>query len=76
MDDREERRKRRQRWPIARVSLAELDEGAPAGGTPEERLAIMWRLALDAWTWMPGGIPTYTRAETPGRVLRGKPSSR
>lgn len=59
-----------------RTSLAELDEGSLIGGTPEERLAIMGRLALDAWTWMPGGIPTYSRAETPGRVLRGKASSR
>lgn len=30
----------------------------------------MWRLARDAWAWVPGGIPSYTRSETPGRIIR------
>jgi hypothetical protein len=72
MDDRETRRKQRQGWPIARTSLAKMDVAVQPDTTAEDRLSIMWRLALDAWTWVPGGVPTYTRAQTPGRVLRAK----
>lgn len=49
-------------------SLATPPPASPS--TPEERLAIMWRLARDAWAWVPGGIPSYTRSETPGRIIR------
>jgi hypothetical protein len=37
--------------------------------TPEERLAVMWQLTLDAWASAGRPIPTYSRAETPIRVI-------
>ncbi|MBX3252161.1 MAG: hypothetical protein KF901_33615 [Myxococcales bacterium] len=38
--------------------------------TASERLGMMWRLALDAWASAGEPIPDYTRAETPGRMIR------
>lgn len=71
MDDRAERKRRRQSWPVVVTHLAASDsEDLSSTTTAEERLAMMWRLAQDAWALVPGGIPTYTRAETPVRVIR------
>ena len=38
--------------------------------TASERLDMVWRLTLDAWASAGRPIPDYTRAETPGRVVR------
>jgi hypothetical protein len=38
--------------------------------TASERLGVMWRLTLDAWAASGKLIPDYTRAETPGRMVR------
>ncbi len=55
-------------WPIHRSTLAEQgrDEDLTATTTPEERVAMMWRLAQDAF----GDVPSYARAQAPGRVIR------
>ncbi len=31
---------------------------------------MMWRLALDAWAVSGRPLPTYSRSEMPGRVIR------
>ncbi|HSM50460.1 MAG TPA: hypothetical protein VLA75_03560 [Thermoanaerobaculia bacterium] len=57
-------------WPVRRYRLGE--EPAPDlahSTTPEQRVAMMWRLALDAWATSGRPLPTYTRAETPMRRL-------
>ena len=57
-------------WPVRRFKLGE--EPAPDlahSTTPEERVAMMWRLAQDAWAMTGRPLPTYTRAETPMRRL-------
>lgn len=33
--------------------------------TPEERLAVMWELALEAWTLTGRPMPAYARHEAP-----------
>jgi hypothetical protein len=38
--------------------------------TVQERLAMMWPLALEAWTLAGRPLPDYTRSETPVKVLR------
>ena len=38
--------------------------------TVEERLAMMWQLAVDAWASMGEPIAEYERASAPGRILR------
>ena len=73
MDSEYEKRARaRATWPVRRSSLEQ--EGAnddlSATTTPEERLAMMWPLALEAWSLTGRPLPSYTRAEMPGRLLR------
>lgn len=43
---------------------------APLDSTPGERLAMVWRLTLDAWAFAGRPLPDYERSEAPGRVLR------
>ncbi len=45
----------------------------PADGddtTPEQRIGMMWELAVQAWTLAGLPIPDYDRAHTPVRMLR------
>lgn len=71
VDDRSRRAQQRGRWPVRKYSLAKAPQGgATASMTASERIASMWQLALDAWAFCGRELPTYTRAETPIRVLR------
>jgi hypothetical protein len=64
--DREERARRRRDWPGGLV-----DATTPAQAhTAEERLAMMWQLAVDAWTLAGRELPTYTREDIPGKLIR------
>jgi hypothetical protein len=38
--------------------------------TVEERLDMMWALAVEAWTLSCRELPTYTRANMPARLFR------
>lgn len=50
---------------------AEPSDDLGAITTPEERLAMMWPLALEAWSMTGRPLPTYVRGETPVRCVRG-----
>ena len=68
---REARRAARARWPVRRFRL----EDAPgpdlsATTTAEERLAMMWPLAREAWSLAGRAIPDYPRDRMPIRVIR------
>ena len=68
---RETRRTARARWPVRRFRL----EDAPgpdlsATTTAEERLAMMWPLAREAWSLAGRAIPDYPRDRMPIRVIR------
>ena len=68
---REARRAARARWPVRTFRLE--DQPGPdlsAITTPEERIAMMWPLARDAWTLAGRAIPTYPRDRMPVRVIR------
>ena len=68
---REERRAARAQWPVRKFRLAE--EPGPdlsATTTADERLAMMWPLARDAWTLAGRTIPDYPRDRMPVRVVR------
>ncbi len=71
----EERRARaahRGSWPIRRYALGmEPGDNLSATTTPEERLAMVWTLTIDAWAMMGRELPSYARSEMPGRVIRG-----
>ncbi|MDZ7752588.1 MAG: hypothetical protein U5S82_13185 [Gammaproteobacteria bacterium] len=61
----------RRHWPVKRTTLEDQDTTADLRDlAPEERVGMMWRLALDAWLLSGRAIPQYRRADAPGRVLR------
>lgn len=73
MEDRErkERAAARRSWPIRVYRLGEEpDDDLSATTTAAERLAMMWPLAVDAWTLSGQAIPDYPRNEMPIRILR------
>ncbi len=69
-----ERARARSQWPGKVLRLEDEDGGAlaPAGTSPAELVASVWSLTLDAWALSGRPLPTYTRAEMPGRVVRGR----
>jgi hypothetical protein len=70
-DDAAARAARRNAWPIRRFELGhEPTEDLSAVTTADERLAMMWQLALDAWAAAGHSLPTYARSEMPGRIYR------
>lgn len=46
------------------------DENLSATTTASERLGMMWQLALDAWASSGRALPTYSRRDTPGKLIR------
>jgi hypothetical protein len=62
---------RRQGWTVQKYKLGhEPGDDLSASTTPEERLAMMWPLALEAWTLSGAGVPDYDRRAAPVRRLR------
>lgn len=49
---------------------SEPPEDLSASTSPQERLAMMWPLALEAWAVAGWPIPDYTRRDMPVRVER------
>jgi len=67
----DDRAKARKSWPIARRSQfddAKVDLSSTT--TVEERLAMMWPLALSAWSLTGKPLPDCLRSETPIRIVR------
>jgi hypothetical protein len=61
----------RRGWPIRTYRLGEEPpENLSAVTTAEERLAMMWPLALDSWASTGQPMPDYPRHRAPVRVLR------
>lgn len=70
-ESRAERARRRRGWPVVKLAVGEAGATNLVGSTSmEARLGMMWRLAVDAWASMGEPIPSYNRAEAPGRVVR------
>jgi hypothetical protein len=64
---------RRAGWPGSKSRLGDADDAVSTKATtPSERVAMVWSLTLDAWAMSGKPLPTYTRAEIPGRVVRGR----
>jgi len=69
--DLEARAAARGNWPVRVYRLGEEPEDDLSETTPEQRLAMIWELSVDAWTLSGRPFPEYSRAETPVRVIRG-----
>lgn len=66
------RRLARREWPIRVCRLGDEPGDDLIGSTsPEQRIAMMWPLALDAWTTAGWSVSDCPRAQMPGRVIRG-----
>jgi hypothetical protein len=67
--------KTRADWPIRRFALGqEPGDDLSDLTTPAERIAMMWRLAREAWTLAGRPLPAYDRASAPTRLYRpGEP---
>jgi hypothetical protein len=64
----------RSTWPVRIFRLGEEpDEDLSATTTAEERLGMMWELALRAWLLSGRELPEYDRRHTPIRVVRPSP---
>lgn len=57
-------------WFVRRFVLGQEPTDDLAGLTPGERVEFVWQLTLDAWASLGAAIPSYSRAETPGKVIR------
>jgi len=69
--DAEARRRSRAGWPVRGFRLSEAcSDDLSDSTTPEERLAMMWPLAVDAWTSAGRSLPLHPREEMPVRVIR------
>lgn len=69
--DEEARRARRASWPVRQLDLgSEPNDDLSAATTAEERLAMMWPLALDAFGVGPGVGQRTPRETWPIRVRR------
>lgn len=57
-------------WPVRIVPLRRPpDDDLSATTTAEERLAMMWPLALDAWSTMERPVPDYPRHRAPVHLV-------
>lgn len=74
VDERERRRAARAHWPIEKARLGEESSANPPleTTTASERMAMVWHLTLDAWAMSGRPVPAYTRADMPGRMVRGR----
>jgi hypothetical protein len=60
----------RRQWPVRRFTLgSQPGDDLTAETTAEERLEMMWPLAVEAWSLTGATRPSYSRLETPVRVV-------
>lgn len=64
------RARARASWPIRRYALGTEPPEDGRAMSVDERLAEVWRLTSELWTFSGRPWPTYTRADMPGRVVR------
>lgn len=71
MEDPAARARARSEWPVRRYPLAgQPSADLSATTTPAERIAMMWPLAVEAWTLANGPASPTPRSEWPVRRLK------
>ena len=67
----ERRRQQASRWPVRRFALGHEPLRDPFDvSTVDERIAMMWPLAREAWSVAGKAIATYERHDMPGALIR------
>ena len=62
-------------WPVRTYRLgSEPSDDLSDHTTAEQRLEMMWPLALEAWSLTAASMPDYSRSETPILLIRRKAS--
>jgi hypothetical protein len=70
MESSRARAQQRASWPVRRFALGhEPGPNLEATTTAQERLAMMWPLAIEAWSLGGRPLPAYLRSESPIRRL-------
>lgn len=67
--DRSDRALSRRAWPGALRRLED-DDGGLVRADPGELIASVTALTLSAWAMMDRALPSYSRTNAPGRVIR------
>ena len=68
------RRENPQTWPVRRFALGDEPIVDPLEATSiDERLALMWPLAVQMWTLAGRPMPAYERSDIPGVLIRRAP---
>jgi hypothetical protein len=71
VEDSRQRARRRGTWKVRSFRLGEEPgEDLSETTTVAERMAMMWELAVEAWTLSGQPLPVYRRDETPTRLYR------
>ena len=66
-----DRARRRANWTVRSFRLGEEPgDDLSDSTTVEERLSMMWPLAVEAWTLSGRTLPVYDRTSLPGRLFR------
>jgi len=74
--DRAARARRRADWPVRKYQLgSEPGDDLGSSTTADQRLAMMWPLAVEAWRLSGQPMPDYPRDRAPVRVLRPSPDT-
>jgi hypothetical protein len=71
-DARRARALARASWPVKAIALRDEGIEGPVSLDPRSvsaRVASVWSLTLDAWASSGRPLPTYSRSETPGRLV-------
>jgi len=71
----EERAAARNGWRVRRYRLGEEPPDTLHDLTPEQRLEMMWPLALEAWSLMGKPLPDYPRSAAPVKIVRNGPGT-
>jgi len=71
MSTEDERRRARAAWPVRKVALGSEELVDPRDTTTvDERVALVWQLTREAWSFQGLPIPDYPRSAAPGVVVR------
>jgi hypothetical protein len=60
----------RANWPVRVIRRGEEEAVDEPATTPEQRLAMMWELATQAWAMAGIPLPDYDRAHTPVSIRK------
>jgi len=68
---RQARAQARSGWRVASHPLGDEPVGELQATTAAQRIAMVWRLTQDAWASSGQPMPSYSRSEIPGKLIRG-----